>query len=179
MLFVKLLTETEETTLKEAHSYHPKKWTRMRAHCILLSNKDYSIKEISDIHNVCRQTVSMAIYRWEKYGFYGLCDKQRSGRKKTLSKEQENEVLKKVNTTPRSLKNVIHQLYLEHQINISIDTLKRICKTAGMSWKRVRKSLKSKRNEADFEQSRQLINKLIQMDNNNEINLHYFDESFT
>lgn len=177
MLFIRPLTELEKITLQEAHKYHPQPWTRMRAHCILLSNDDYSVGKIANIHNVCRQTVSSAIHRWENIGFIGLVDKPRSGRPKTLSKEQEDELIEKVTLSPRSLKNVLHQMSQEHNIKISIDTLKRLCKAAKMSWKRVRKSLKSKRNEEDFERSKALILQLIKMEKDKEINLRYFDES--
>ena len=46
-----------------------------------------------------------------------------------------------------------------------------------MSWKRVRKSLKNKRNEGDYEQAKCLVNELITLYKANEINLFYFDES--
>jgi hypothetical protein len=56
-------------------------------------------------------------------------------------------------------------------------TLKRICKRAGLNWKRVRKSLRSKRDPDLFEQSRQQLAMLIEQANQKEIDLFYFDES--
>lgn len=55
--------------------------------------------------------------------------------------------------------------------------LKRVCKRAGLSWKRVRKSLKSKQNPELFEQSQQQLLSLIEQSQKNEIDLFYFDES--
>jgi transposase len=46
-----------------------------------------------------------------------------------------------------------------------------------MSWKRVRKSLKSKRNEEEFSRSKALIDQLIIAYKTHEIDLYYFDES--
>lgn len=59
----------------------------------------------------------------------------------------------------------------------SISTLKRVCKRAGLNWKRVRKSLRSKRNPDLFEQSRQQLIRLIEQSEQKEIDLFYFDES--
>ena len=177
MLFITDLTEAEKITLRDAHKYHPLTWTRIRAHCILLSNQRYNVKDIASMHGVCRQTIALYIHRWEKIGFLGLVDEHRDGRPKILSKEQEDAVIKYVMDSPRSLKNVLNKLSEKHQIRLSIATIKRLCKSAKMNWKRIRKSLKSKRNEKDFEQSKALINQLIAMYKNGEINLRYFDES--
>jgi hypothetical protein len=59
----------------------------------------------------------------------------------------------------------------------SVSTLKRICKRAELTWKRVRKSLRSKRNPDLFEQSRQQLAVLIEQSKQKEIDLFYFDES--
>ncbi len=42
----------------------PSSRVRMRAHCILLSNKSYTIKEITNIHGLHRDTVSSLIDSW-------------------------------------------------------------------------------------------------------------------
>ena len=74
-----------------------------------------------------------------------LFDKPRSGRPRILSGEAETEALVSVNQSPRSLKKVIAELAESLGLTLSVSTLKRICKRAGLSWKRVRKSLRSKR----------------------------------
>ena len=177
MLFVKPLTEAEKLTLTDAHKYHPLSWTRLRAHCILLSAQGYKIKEIALILSICRQAVSACIHRWETRGFSGLADERRSGRPAALTKEQENELIEKVIESPRSLKKVQAEFSKLHQIELSIDTLRRICKAAKLSWKRIRKPLKSKRRQEDFEHSENLINQLIEEYKQKNINLLYFDEA--
>ena len=62
-------------------------------------------------------------------------------------------------------------------MTISIDTIKRICKQAGLVWKRVRKSLRSKRDQDKFEAAQEELKELIQQHKDNQINLCYFDES--
>lgn len=177
MLFVKPLTDAEIETLTSAYKYHPLSWTRIRAQCILLSHQRYHIQEISSICNVCRQTVSSAIHDWNSIGLLGLIDEHRSGRPKILADEQENYVMDRVIESPRSLKKVLSEVADAFQINLSLSTLKRLCKAAGLSWKRVRKSLKSMRNEEEYNQSKSFINQLIVSYRAGEINLFYFDEA--
>ncbi len=52
-----------------------------------------------------------------------------------------------------------------------------LCKRAGLSWKRIRKSLKSKRDPALFEHSRKQLESLIEQAKRDQIDLFYFDES--
>ena len=177
MLFVNPLTEPEIETLADAYKYHPLSWTRVRAQSILLSSQGYRLKEISSICNVCRQTVSSAIHDWENIGLLGLIDEYRSGRPKMLTEAQENIVIEAVIESPRSLKKVLSDLSKNFEIDLTLSTLKRMCKAAGMSWKRVRKSLRNARNEEDYERSKCLINELINSYRSNEINVFYFDES--
>lgn len=92
MLFVTPLTEAEEATLNDAYKYHPKLWTRIRAHCILLSNQHYKLGEIASIHTICRQAVSNAIYAWENIGLVGLVDEDRSGRPKKIIPEKARDI---------------------------------------------------------------------------------------
>jgi transposase len=66
---------------------------------------------------------------------------------------------------------------LDLTISPSLSTLKRVCKRAGLNWKRIRKSLRSKRDPDLFEQSRQQLATLIEQSQQKEIDLFYFDES--
>ncbi len=52
-----------------------------------------------------------------------------------------------------------------------------ICKQAGLVWKRVRKSLRTKRNQKDFDVEQENIKELLQQHKDNQLNLCYFDES--
>ena len=159
------------------HKNHPRHLTRNRAHSILLSYNGYSVPEICAIYNVCRQTVSSCFHKWEARGLCGLVDRPGRGRLCILTEEQQIEVIKKVEQSPRSLKKVVADLTKEFGLSISIDTLKRICKKAGMIWKRMRKSLRSKRDQAEFDAATVEIKHLIQQHKNNDIDLCYFDES--
>jgi hypothetical protein len=60
---------------------------------------------------------------------------------------------------------------------ISMSTLKRLAKKLGFTWKRVRKSLKSKRNQGLFDEAKLEIESLLELEKSGEIALYYFDGS--
>jgi len=72
---------------------------------------------------------------------------------------------------------VISNLEVKLGITVSLDMIKQICKQAGLVWKRVRKSLRTKRNQDNFDESKDELNLLIQQHKDNKIDLCYFDES--
>jgi transposase len=137
----------------------------------------FKLSEIAEIYGVCRQTVAAWLHGWEKGGICALFDKPRSGRPRILNQVDEKIVLASVDLSPRSLKKVLAELSKDLGIIISLATLKRICKRAKLNWKRIRKSLRSKRDPELFEQSRQQLAKLIEQAKQEDIDLFYFDES--
>jgi len=177
MIYIENLTTEEIITLTEMHKKHPLHLSRIRAHAVLLSHKGISAPLICSIYSVCRQTVSTWFYKWTKFGICGLVDSKGRGRPPSLNDQQKQKVKKMIETSPRSLKSVISELEIELGITISIDTLKLICKQAGLVWKRVRKSLKSKRDQDKFDIAAAEIKELIQQHIDNKIDLCYFDES--
>lgn len=60
---------------------------------------------------------------------------------------------------------------------MSLSTLKRLAKSFGFIWKRVRKSLKSKRDQAQFEAAKKEIKALKKSAEEGLIELFYFDET--
>lgn len=177
MIYIKQLTAEEVITLNEMHKKHPLYLSRRRAHALLLSNQGMSVPMICSTYSVCRQTVSTWFSKWEKMGICGLVDDSGRGRPSLLTEHQKNDVVKRVEQSPRSLRSVLSEIERELGIALSIDTLKLICKQAGLVWKRVRKSLRKKRNQEDFDTSKEELEELIQQHKDNEIDLCYFDES--
>ncbi len=177
MIIVDFLTREEILTLEDMHENHPCHAPRIRAHAILLSHAKFKLSLISRVYAVCRQTVSTWIHAWETKGICGLLDKPRSGRPRILRGDAETDALNRIIQTPRSLKKVLADLSAHFGITLSLSTLKSVCKRAGLSWKRVRKSLKSKRNADLFKQSQQQLMSLIEQSQKGEIDLFYFDES--
>ncbi len=177
MIYIEQLTPEEITTLSEMHKKHPLHLSRRRSHAILLSYQGASVPMICSTYNVCRQTVSTWFSKWEELGICGLIDLPGRGRPSLLTESQKNDVVKRVKKSPRSLKSVLADLETDLGITVSIDTIKMICKQAGLVWKRVRKSLRSKRNQSDFDAAKTELTVLIQQHEDNKINLCYFDES--
>jgi transposase len=177
MLFISKMTEAETITLQQMERYHPLVWTRIRANALLQSNEYLTLQLIADIHGVCRQTVSSWLHAWEEQGLCGLIDKSRSGRIPLIPNEAEQKILKIIENSPRSLKRVLDDISDQLGITITLSTLKRLCKRAKLSWKRVRKSLKNKRDPEKFAQSVKMIEGLIAQEENGESDLYFFDES--
>lgn len=177
ILRVTPLQNTEISTLEEMHKNHPAPATRRRVQGILLNNKGYKLKDIASIHNVRRQTVSCWIKAWESDGLAGLVDNYRDGRPKKLTAKVEKEALKYIEEEPRNLSTVIAKLKKKFGIDLSKSTIKRFCKRSKLSWKRVRKSLKSKRDPVAFEEARQMVEELVQQELEGNIDLYFFDES--
>lgn len=150
---------------------------RMRAHSILLSSRKLSIDEIASSYNVHRNSVSSWIDAWSKSGVEGLRDLPRSGGPPKLTKAEKEVAIKLIKEQPRSPKRVLAKLAEQTGKDISISSLKRIAKSAKMSWKRVRKSLKSKRDEKEFKKAKNEITELKEQQLAGKIDLFYFDES--
>lgn len=177
MKFVSQMSNADLITLNELKNNGPKHILRERAHVLLLSHKGFSIPTLTKIFDHHRDSISHLIDRWEKIGLVGLYTKPGQGRPKIIKEEKEPEVLLKIHENPRSLKKIIAEISSDIGLKMSLATLKRFAKSLGLSWKRVRKSLKSKRSEDLFEKARFEIDDLIFRAKNNEIDLVYFDES--
>ena len=177
MLFVKSLTPVEIETLENLHKNHLRPMPRLRAHIILLSHRGYSISTIQSIYNLCRQTIATLLHRWESLGICGMFDSPRSGRPRKLTKTEETITLELIHQSPRSLKSVIGEIAQKLGITLTVSTIKTICKRAGLSWRWIRKSLKSKRDPVLFERSQKQLESLIEQAQRDQIDLFYFDES--
>lgn len=60
-----------------------------RCHALLLSSRQYSISQLSDIFEVKRDTIRMWFDRWESDGMAGLADLPKSGRPRVLDAQEE------------------------------------------------------------------------------------------
>lgn len=177
MIFINELIETQTKQLTEMLKKHPNHASRMRSQAILMSSKGWKLKEIALVCRACRQTISTWIRNWKEEGIDGLLDKSRSGRPRKLSFEQEAQAIEWIEQSPRSLKNVVQQLAKQFSVSLDCATLRRLCKQHKLSWKRIRKSVKSKQNLELFEKSRQELATLIEQEKQNLIDVYYFDES--
>jgi transposase len=52
----------------------------LRAHMVLLSDRDYSVPRIAEVHDCGEEVVRLWLHRYEQHGVAGLADEPRSGR---------------------------------------------------------------------------------------------------
>jgi transposase len=177
MLFVSPVNALEFKCLQEMVKNHPLPWTRIRANAVLLSDNKTPLQNIAKIYGVCRQTTATWLKNWEKSGIFGLVDKPGRGRHKILSPEKEEKVVEITTSSPRSLNQVLAEIQKRWEVKISRSTLKRTCKKIGLSWKRVRKSLRGKRDDEKFAATLVELKVLMHQADKGEIDFYYFDES--
>lgn len=175
--FVSDLDDSQIQLLKNLTENDPSSRVRMRANIILMSSKGICVDDIAFIYDIHRDTVSSRIDSWEKDGITGLYDKPRSGAPPKLTVSEVETVKKLITETPNSPKTVLAKITETTGKVISISTLKRIAKSAGLRWKRARKSLKSKRDEKEFRKAGEEIRDLKKKQQEGDIDLFYFDES--
>jgi transposase len=155
--FVSPLSPDQAQALEALAEGDPARRVRMRAHSILLSARGSSIDEIARIYQVDRDTVSSWLDRFLQSGVDGLGDKPRSGGPSKLDAQEKEEAKALLKKHPNAPKMVLALLHEKTGKSISRSTLRRLAKGAGLRWKRVRKSLKSKRDEAAFTQAKKEI----------------------
>lgn len=173
MRFVSHLNAESEATLKHLMKTHAVHQVRQRAHAILLSAKGYKINQLADIFDVDRDAIAEWIKRWEHEGPPGLENKPRPGRPPLLSNEDEDRLLKAVGLEPRQLKTAA----LHIRASVSLYTLKRVLKRHRYRWRRMRSSLRRKRDEAAFREAEKALKILKEQEDASLIDLVYFDES--
>jgi len=176
MKYVNSLNDAESATLRSAHKNHLSARVRTRAQIILLSSQGYYVKEIAAICRMTRQAVSDTIDRWEQSGLAGLYDRPRPGQPRKLTPEDERFILDLIDKEPRSVTIIIATLEDQRGRKVSRATVKRVLKKHRV-WKRIRKSLKGKRDGKRFRAARTKIENLEKRRDDGEIELYYFDES--
>ncbi len=94
------------------------------------------------------------ITRYEKQGVAGLKDRPISGRPPILTAADQQQVEQFIRETPQQPKVVLAKVESELGKSISRDTLRRTLKSLDHTYRRVKKSLRSKRNNQKFEEKK-------------------------
>ena len=177
--FVKPLTEEQRKQLKEIMKSQAPQRRRTRAHTVLLSDRRYSINQIADIYQVERDRVSAWINWWNEYEFAGLDDDERGGRPRVLNEAETKQAVEVVLEEPRQIKRALHKLAEATGKLISGQTLKSLLHEAGYVWKRARRSVKWRRDEAEFRLAAAELDKLRAAcaAGKSKFELYYFDEA--
>jgi transposase len=174
--FVNELSEKQREELRELMKTSNEQ-VRKRAHAVLLSSRGYSVDRIADIYEVDRDTVSRWLDHWEDDGSAGLQDQEGRGRKPTLNEKEQKQAIKIVEKDPRSSKRSLTKIEEKTGKKISRETLKRILKKGNKTWKRLRRSLRGKRDEVDFQAAQAELAGFRADAEAGEIDFYYFDEA--
>ncbi len=158
--FVSVLSPQTQAQLEQLAAQDPVRRVRMRAHSLLLSAQGTSIDEIARIYQVHRNSVSSWIDQWHQHGVAGLADKPRPGGPCKLTPAEKEGALALLKANPHAPKRVLALLHEQTGKTISTATLTRLAKAANLRWKRVRKSLKSQRDDTAFAQAKTAIQRL-------------------
>lgn len=177
MRFVPALSESSRKQLTTLFKYHDSHSVRRRSHSILLSADGFTIDEIARIYQIHRDTVGTTFDKWKRDGIAGLFDDPRSGRPSKLSDDEADEAVKLLKEEPRSIKKALAATREKTGKEISEWTLKRIAKNAELRWKRMRRSVKGRRDQGEFERVQEEITALHEQEAAGEVGLYYFDES--
>lgn len=176
MKFINLYPETEKMLERIYHnSQHHK--VRQRAHCILLSHRGFKMEKLLEVFKISRRTLQYWFQRWEQNKLTGLYDQPGRGRKTKLTPPQKQQVKEWVKAEPKDLKRVINQVQESWGIKVSKDTIKRILKQLGMTWRRMKRGLAGSPFEWEVEFKLEKLKELKELDKNGEIDLHFLDES--
>lgn len=174
--FVAPLTTEEQENLMITFKTHSSYQARMRAHAILLSGRLFSIDQIAEIFDVHRNTVTEWLDRWEEDR--SVDDRPGRGRPSILDEKEQKKVVKILDEQPQSTKRVLGQIEEKMGKAISRDTLRRIAKKHRRRWKRVRRSLRKKRDEADFQAAKAELDTLeTEAEETGEFQVCYGDEA--
>ncbi len=136
------------------HSKDCNKRTFKRLQSVKLNAKGYSIPQISDLLDAHYNSVYNWMTRYEKEGVAGLKDHPISGRPPILTEKDKQQVEKFIRETPQQPKVVLAKVESELGKKISRDTLKRTLKSLDHTYRRVKKSLGSKRDDQEFEEKK-------------------------
>ena len=148
---------------------------RRRAHAVLLSVRGYSVDQIADIYEVDRDTVPIWLNRWEEQGLEGLADQAGRGRRPILNEKEQTQAIRIVEKDPRSVRRSLSQIVAQTGKSISADTLRRLLKKGGKTWKRLRRSTRRKRDEAEFRAAQADLECYRAQAAAGEMDLYYFD----
>ena len=175
--FVGPLTGEEKEILRYLVDHGETPRIRRRAHAVLLSDAGKTVNELMEVFETTRTTVCSWLESWEAEGPGGLADAPRSGAPPKLEDSERKVILELLKEHPHSPKQVLRRIPKVIGKTISESTLRRIARRSGLRWKRMRKSLKSRRDDDEFEAACDDLCELMECHKSRQLDLYYFDEA--
>lgn len=150
---------------------------RNRAHCLLLKNSGFTIKQLSVILTQSERTICYWLSSWKNRGLVSLYNRKGQGRKPTFNQQQKEEIKKMVQQQPKQLKKVLLEIGKRWNKKISKKTVTRIIKRLKMSWHRIRRICGGEPCPVEYQRKKEDLDELKKLDAQREIDLYYLDES--
>lgn len=173
--FVNDLAEEETASLIEIWKHGETHRLRCRAHAILLSSDRWAVSDIAKAFQVTVQTAYAWLDRWDTD--QSLEDAPRSGAPPKLSDDEQRIALEELKKTPQNPSGAIENIEKRTGQKISRGILQRIARNADMIWKRLRGSLRDRRDQDAFDVAKDEIHEISQMASEPDFNLWFFDEA--
>lgn len=173
--FVKSLTHKEKLELEEFWRSGASHRLRTRAHAILLSDQKRAVGDIAEVFQVTTQTVYAWLERWESHG--DLEDAPRSGAPPKLNPDEENMAVKELQKSPHNPREVLERVNAKTGKQISVDILRRLARKCGLVWKRMRGSVRDRRDDVAFQKAKIDLTAFCELSQEPDINLWFFDEA--
>lgn len=130
--FIENLTEQELITLDQGYKYGLRNDFRKRCHVILLSKRQISVKQISEILNLSGITIYKTFTKWEHHGISGLIRAKGQGRKPNLDVNNADHVKvvkARIKVNPQKIDQELEQIAKELGVEpFSVWTLQRFLK---------------------------------------------------
>jgi transposase len=127
---------------------------------------------------VSRKTVFNWFQAWEQHKLIGRYNEPGRGRKPLFSLEQQAQIREWVKAEPRNLKKVLARIEETWDISASRETIKRVLKSVGMSWRRIRKRVAGVPDAVEYATQVAALAVLKELDAAGEIDLRYADATY-
>lgn len=177
MKYIESLSHETVKMLERIYRQSEHHQVRQRAHCILMSFQGFTITQLMALFMVSRKTVFNWFQAWERHKLIGLYNEPGRGRKPLFSPEQKAQIREWVKAEPRHLKKVLGQIQETWDISASLETIKRVLKSVGMSWRRIRKRVAGVPDAVEYATQVAALEVLKDLDAAGEIDLRYADEA--
>lgn len=172
------LSQDDIEQLNRIRNGYDPHYVRNRAHSILLLFKDHrTFEDVADVFKTHVNTIRNWAERWIDGGVDRLYDLEGRGAKPIFSEAEERIILECLEKEPRSLRQLAAAVAQRTGKTAGLETYRRILKKHGKSWKRMRKIVKNKPTEEEYEQGEKDIEELEQLAQDGEFDLVYFDAS--
>jgi transposase len=131
MLQIRPLSESEILSLENIVESNAKAHFRNRCQSILLSNRCYTVKELSRLYKVRTRSIYTWLHNYEQYGIESLKIAAGRGIKAkldTLSEDNIQLLKEQIALHPQNLKGIIDELSEKFDITLTVHKLKRYLK---------------------------------------------------